>query len=60
MRPRPIKFSLTMCEKDVWTLEQLKENFNINDTVKYFNDGTLARWLKVNKSDDESEKIQSL
>ena len=49
-----------MCEKDVWTLEQLKENFNINDAVKYFNDGTLARWLKVNKSDDEAEKIQSL
>ena len=42
------------------TLEELKENFDIEKIVGYFLDGKLLRWLEARYYEDEAEKISQL
>ena len=42
-----LKFGLTLDDCNVRSLEGLQEHFVIEDVLKYFEDGTLSRWLRV-------------
>ena len=42
-----LKFGLMLDNCNVRSLEGLQEHFVIEDVLKYFEDGTLSRWLKV-------------
>lgn len=42
-----LKFGLMLDDCNVRSLEGLQEHFVIEDVLKYFEDGTLSRWLKV-------------
>ena len=42
-----LKFGLMLDNCNVRSLEGLQEHFVIEDVLKYFEDGTLSRWLRV-------------
>ena len=42
-----LKFGLMLDDCNVRSLKGLQEHFVIEDVLKYFEDGTLSRWLKV-------------
>ena len=42
-----LKFGLMLDDCNVRSLEGLQEHFVIEDVLKYIEDGTLSRWLKV-------------
>ena len=42
-----LKFGLMLDDCNVRSLEGLQEHFVIEDVLKYFEDGTLSRWLRV-------------
>lgn len=61
MRKRIIRFPLKLKEDaEVRSLEELRENFDIEKIVKYFSDGSLERWLEVWMFADEAEKVRAL
>lgn len=44
---KTIKFNLILDNQPVRTIDELRENFSIEDMLKYFKNGFLLRWLKV-------------
>ena len=44
---KTIKFNLILDKQPVRTIDELRENFSIEDMLKYFKNGLLLRWLKV-------------
>ena len=42
-----LKFGLMLDDCNVRSLEGVQEHFVIEDVLKYFEDGTLSRWLRV-------------
>lgn len=44
---KTIKFNLICDEKPVRTVEDLQNNFSIEDVLDYYRNGLLTRWLKV-------------
>ena len=42
------------------TLDELKGHFDIESVVKYFYQGTLQRWLKARKCDNEIAQVEKL
>lgn len=42
-----IKFNLKFNDKQIRTIEDLQENFSIEDVLDYYHNGLLERWLKV-------------
>ena len=57
---KTIKFNLIMDGNPVRNLEGIRENFSIEDILKYFKNGLLARWLEVRSYDKELEKVNSI
>lgn len=58
---KKIKFSLIMDNNvQVRTLEELRENFNMEKVIAYYSDGKLINWLKDRYYDVEAEKISRL
>lgn len=58
---KKIKFPLEMSNgEQVRTLDELKENFDIESVVGYFNDGRLLNWLQARYYDEEADKISAL
>ena len=53
---KTIKFSLICDGNPVRTLEDLKNNFSIEDIITYFNNKLLHRWLSVRGYNVELEK----
>jgi len=44
---KAIKFNLIVDAKPIRTIEQLRENFNIDDILEHYESGVLQRWLQV-------------
>ena len=44
----------------VRTLEELRQNFNLQNIVSYFKDGLLQKWLEERYYDEEAEKIAAV
>lgn len=57
---KTIKFNLICDDKPVRTIEDLQNNFSIEDVLEYYNNKLLHRWLKVRGYSDELEKISAI
>lgn len=56
-----VKFPLIMADDSkCYTLEQLKEHFDIGSVVNYFHDRRLIRWLKINRYNEEFASLEKL
>src|SRR5699024_9190739 len=57
---KTIKFNLICDEKPVRTVEDLQNNFSIEDVLDYYRNGLLTRWLKVRGYIEELEKVNAI
>lgn len=57
---KTIKFNLICDGNPVRTLDDLRNNFSIEDIVDYFNSGFLQRWLSVRGYGEEYDAIEKL
>ena len=53
-------FALEMKGVEIKTLENLRENFDLEKAVEYFKSGELLDWLENLFYDDEAEKIENI
>ena len=58
--PRLIPFALKINGKELHTLDELKNNFEIEKVVGYFHDGRLLKWLKSHKFYEVAEKVAAI
>lgn len=57
---KTIKFNLICDDKPVRTIEDLQNNFSIEDVLNYFQNGLLSRWLNVRGYETELEKVNAI
>lgn len=57
---KTIKFNLVLDGKPVRTIEELQENFCIDDILKFYQKGILQKWLKVRGFDEYLKKVESI
>ncbi len=57
---KTIKFNLICDEKPVRTIEDLQNNFSIEDILDYYNNQLLHRWLRVRGYDSELEAVTAI
>lgn len=57
---KTIKFNLICDDKPVRTIEDLQNNFSIEDVLAYYNNKLLHRWLEVRGYREELEKINGI
>lgn len=57
---KTIKFNLICDEKPVRTIEDLQNNFSIEDVLAYYNNQLLHRWLRVRGYEQELEAISAI
>ena len=57
---KTIKFNLICDGKPVRTIEDLQNNFSIEDVLAYYNNQLLHRWLRVRGYDQELEAISAI
>ena len=55
-----LKFGLMLDDCNVRSLEGLQEHFVIEDVLKYFEDGTLSRWLKVWDYKEQLAEVEAI
>lgn len=57
---KTIKFNLICDNKPIRTIEDLQNNFSIEDVLEYYNSQLLHRWLDVRDYQEELEKVKSI
>lgn len=57
---KTIKFNLICDGKSIRTIEDLQENFSVEDILKYYENGLLLRWLKVRGYEEEYIKVLAI
>ena len=57
---KTIKFNLILDKQPVRTIDELRENFSIEDMLKYFKNGLLLRWLKVRGYEAEYKAVKDI
>lgn len=57
---KTIKFNLILDNQSVRTIEDLKENFSIEDVLEAYNNGLLQRWLEVRGYSEFLEKVNDI
>ena len=57
---KTIKFNLVCDDHQVRTLEDLRNNFCIEDILQYYKDGLLAKWLRVRGYQTELEQVKKI
>lgn len=57
---KTVKFNLICDNKPIRTIEDLQNNFSIEDILNYYNNKLLHKWLKVRAYEDELEKIKAI
>ena len=55
-----IKFNLNFCGEQIRTLDDLRENFSIEDVLDVYNNGLLAKWLDVHNHKHELEQVKAI
>ena len=55
-----IKFNLNFGGEQIRTLDDLRDNFSIDDVLDVFNNGLLVKWLDVHNHKHELEKVNSI
>ena len=57
---KTIKFNLILDDNPVRTIEDLRENFSIEDILEVYNNGLLEKWLYVRGYIDILEKVNAI
>lgn len=57
---KTIKFNLICDNKPVRTIEDLQNNFSIEDILEYYSSKLLHRWLEVREYMEELEKVNAI
>ena len=57
---KTIKFNLICDDEPIRTIEDLQENFSIEDVLAYYKNGLLIRWLEVRGYSKELKKVSSI
>ncbi|MBQ6114616.1 MAG: hypothetical protein IJL11_04495 [Synergistaceae bacterium] len=57
---KTIKFSLICDGKPIRTLDDLRNNFSVEDVLSYFQNGLLKRWLNVKGFSEELKKVSAI
>lgn len=57
---KTIKFNLILDDKPVRNIEQLRDNFSVEDILETYKNGLLKKWLKVRGYNDYLSKVQQL
>lgn len=57
---KKIRFPLQMNGVEVRTIEELRENFDLESVLGYFTNGKLVTWLKDRYYDDEAMAVEAL
>lgn len=57
---KTIKFNLICDNKPVRTIEDLQNNFSVEDILAYYNNGLLLRWLDVRGYKEEYEQVSNI
>lgn len=57
---KTIKFNLICDKKPIRTIEDLQNNFSIEDVLAYYNNGLLRKWLEVREYKQELEAIDDI
>lgn len=57
---KTIKFNLICDDKPVRTIEDLQENFSIEDILEYYHNKLLLRWLDVRGYKKEYEEVSAI
>ena len=57
---KPIKFNLICDNQSIRTLDDLRDNFCVEDVLEYFNNGLLEKWLTVRNYNKELEAIKKI
>ena len=57
---KTIKFNLICDDKPVRTIEDLQNNFSIEDVLEYYKNKLLHRWLEVRGYSEELEKVEDI
>lgn len=56
-----IRFPLKMGDgAQVKTIEELREHFDLAEVLRYYDDGSLCKWLRAWYYDDEAEHVEHL
>lgn len=54
---KTIKFNLICDDKSIRTIDDLQNNFVIDDIIEYYHNGLLQRWLRVRGYEKELESV---
>lgn len=57
---KTIKFNLICDNKPIRTIEDLQNNFSIEDILEYYDNRLLHRWLEVRGYEEELEKVKAI
>lgn len=57
---KTIKFNLICDNQPIRTIEDLQNNFSIEDVLAYYNNRLLHRWLDVRDYKEELEKVSAI
>ncbi|MCM1315985.1 MAG: hypothetical protein NC244_11535 [Alistipes senegalensis] len=57
---KKIRFPLQMKETSVRTIEELRDNFDLESVLGYFTNGKLVTWLKDRYYDNEAMAVEAL
>lgn len=57
---KTIKFNLICNNEPIRTIEDLRENFVIEDILNYYRNGLLERWLKVRGYTEVLEQVAKI
>jgi hypothetical protein len=57
---KTIKFNLIIDNKPIRSLDDLRENFNINDILGAYHNGSLKRWLETRDSANEIAALEKI
>lgn len=57
---KTIKFNLICDEKPIRTIDDLQNNFSIEDILSYYNNNLLHRWLKVRGYEKELDAVSKI
>lgn len=57
---KAIKFNLILDKNPVRSLEDLRDNFNIEDLLAAYRNGSLKRWLETRKLEKEAAELEKV
>ena len=57
---KTIKFNLTCNGKPIRTLDDLRNNFDVEDVLSYYQNGLLLRWLDVRGFTQEFNAVKAI